>query len=189
MDSSQSTPESPPLPPLSQLWRATAVALVAAAAILATIVLPAEYGIDPTGAGAALGLLRVSEASSARVTTDSEAASREPAPFRTDETTITLYPGEGVEIKASMRRGERFVFTWTTDGDVVDFDMHGEAFNATDNYTSYWKDEDQPSASGSFEAPFDGLHGWFWQNLGPEPVAITLTTSGFYNELVKLVPP
>jgi len=90
-----------------------------------------------------------------------------------------LESGEGVEIKASMRRGGRFVFTWTTDGDVVDFDMHGEAFNATDDYTSYWKEEAQSSASRSLEAPFDGLHGWFWQNLGPDPATIRVTTSGF----------
>ncbi|WP_246047586.1 hypothetical protein [Hankyongella ginsenosidimutans] len=44
------------LPTSAQLLRSTVIAIVAAAAILVTIVLPAEYAIDPTGVGRALGL-------------------------------------------------------------------------------------------------------------------------------------
>ena len=39
-----------------QLLKATALALATAGAILLTTVLPAEYGIDSTGLGTALGL-------------------------------------------------------------------------------------------------------------------------------------
>ena len=39
------------LPTSAQLLRSTAIAIVAAAGILVTIVLPAEYAIDPTGIG------------------------------------------------------------------------------------------------------------------------------------------
>lgn len=38
----------PELPSRGQLWRATAVAVMAASVLLVTVVLPAEYGIDPT---------------------------------------------------------------------------------------------------------------------------------------------
>ena len=48
-------------PTTAQLLRSTLIALAAAAMILVTIVLPAEYGIDPTGVGSALGLKRVGE--------------------------------------------------------------------------------------------------------------------------------
>jgi hypothetical protein len=44
------------LPSTARLVRATLVSLVVAAVILVTTVLPAEYGIDPTGIGARLGL-------------------------------------------------------------------------------------------------------------------------------------
>lgn len=44
------------LPSTAQLVRSTIIALIAAIAILVTIVLPAEYAVDPTGAGRALGL-------------------------------------------------------------------------------------------------------------------------------------
>lgn len=184
--------DGPELPSLGQLWRATAAAVLVATVLLVTIVLPAEYGIDPTGVGAKVGLLRVAEAGSPSPlvpTGQPDLVSRQPAPYRTDTMSLTLASGEGREIKATMRQGERFVFSWATDGDVVDFEMHGEAVNADpDEYTSYWKDEDQKSANGSFEAPFDGRHGWFWQNLGPQPVTITLTTSGYYEEIALLAP-
>ena len=56
--------EIPPraeLPSTRQLIRSTVAALVAAIAILVAIVLPAEYALDPTGIGRALGLAEMGE--------------------------------------------------------------------------------------------------------------------------------
>ena len=44
------------LPSSKQLIRSTVIAGASAVAILVTVVLPAEYGIDPTGLGRAIGL-------------------------------------------------------------------------------------------------------------------------------------
>ncbi|MFG1204545.1 transmembrane anchor protein [Xanthobacter aminoxidans] len=49
------------LPTSAQLLRSTFMAIVAAAAILVSIVLPAEYAIDPTGIGRMLGLAEMGE--------------------------------------------------------------------------------------------------------------------------------
>ncbi len=49
-------PSRAELPSTAQLVKSTVIAAVAAAAILVTIVLPAEYAIDPTGIGRALQL-------------------------------------------------------------------------------------------------------------------------------------
>lgn len=49
------------LPTSAQLLRSTAIAIVAAAGILVTIVLPAEYAIDPTGVGRMLRLTEMGE--------------------------------------------------------------------------------------------------------------------------------
>lgn len=49
------------LPSARRLLRSTLLALIAAIAILVTIVLPAEYGIDPTGIGRVLGLAEMGE--------------------------------------------------------------------------------------------------------------------------------
>lgn len=54
-------PSRSELPSSAKLLRSTALAIVTAGAILITIVLPSEYGIDPTGAGGALGLTEMGE--------------------------------------------------------------------------------------------------------------------------------
>ncbi|MBB3019468.1 hypothetical protein FHR70_002533 [Microvirga lupini] len=54
-------PSRAELPSSAQLLRSTAIAAGVAAALLVTVVLPAEYGIDPTGVGRALGLAEMGE--------------------------------------------------------------------------------------------------------------------------------
>ncbi|MGL5447754.1 MAG: transmembrane anchor protein [Rhabdaerophilum sp.] len=49
------------LPSTAQLIKSTILALIAAAVILVTIVLPAEHAIDPTGVGRALKLTQMGE--------------------------------------------------------------------------------------------------------------------------------
>ena len=49
------------LPSSGQLLRSTIIAAGIAAALLVTVVLPSEYGIDPTGAGRALGLTEMGQ--------------------------------------------------------------------------------------------------------------------------------
>lgn len=49
------------LPSPAQLLRSTILAAVSAAAILVAVVLPSEYGIDPTGAGRLLGLTEMGD--------------------------------------------------------------------------------------------------------------------------------
>ena len=49
------------LPSTAQLIKSTVLALIAAAVILVTIVLPAEHAIDPTGIGRALKLTQMGE--------------------------------------------------------------------------------------------------------------------------------
>ena len=63
------------LPSSRQLIRSTAIAVVIAGVLLTTAVLPAEYGIDPTGIGNALGLKKMGEI---KTTLAKEAASEAP---------------------------------------------------------------------------------------------------------------
>ena len=185
--------------------KATGLALLTAGVILITTVLPAEHGIDPTGIGKMLGLSKLSGGSSGSVaplpaTSDATLpaspapeASRTPTPaatvkksaitYRSEEMELTLQPDEGAEIKTAMREGEQFVFVWSAPGGKLDFDMHGERPNAGDQFTSYWKGQQQARAQGTFVAPFDGSHGWYWHNRGTQPVTIKLTVSGFFDKL------
>lgn len=49
------------LPTTRQLVRSTVIALVVAVALLVTVVMPAEYAIDPTGVGRVLGMTQMGE--------------------------------------------------------------------------------------------------------------------------------
>src|SRR5829696_7892760 len=102
------------------LLRSTIIAAVTAAILLVTVVLPAEYGFDPTRIGGILGLTEMGrikmalaqEAGSAHAGAtaaapeDVTAAGAEDAsgktPPRSDQTTITLRPDEGREVKLIM---------------------------------------------------------------------------------------
>lgn len=183
-------------PSSAQLVRATLGAAFAAAVLLVTVVLPAEYGIDPTGIGPMLGLYRPPADSAADAPTNPDGTTApgttaattlftSPAPYRTDEMSITLAPGEGAEIKAEMAAGERLVYSWTATGQGVDVDMHGEAAGGQGGDRSYQTGEFQTSGHGAFEAPMAGNHGWFWQNLNDDPVTVTVKTAGFYRRLFR----
>jgi hypothetical protein len=196
------------LPSGRQLVKLTGLAVAIAAIILLTMVLPAEYGIDPTGIGRRLGLASLSAAPEAKPAAAPRAAAeaavapeltlslpkapgldtvwRAPRPYRSDELSLTLRPNEGAEIKASMEQGERFVFSWVAEGGAVNFDMHGERLGAkNDDFTSFWKGRNASSGHGEFQAPFPGTHGWYWRNRGAQPVTIKVKTSGFYEKLFK----
>src|SRR5436190_6478062 len=69
------------LPSKKKIAAATAVALLVAGLLLVTVVLPAEYGIDPLGTGAALRL------------TDLANATKKPAPASpADSESVTIAP-------------------------------------------------------------------------------------------------
>ena len=72
-------PNRAELPSNQKLLRSTGIAIVTAAALLVAVILPAEYGIDPTGIGRGLGLtamgqIKVSLAADAKADADQLAA-------------------------------------------------------------------------------------------------------------------
>ncbi len=177
--------------------RFTAAAL--AAVLLVTVVLPAEYGLDPTGIGRALGLDRApapgetgadDAAGGAVAVTGLPGAGagvrlKSPAPYRSDEMSITLDAGEGAEIKAQMKRRR-------ADGLLMDVERrrrrrgHARRGGRQERRRPELLDgRIRGIGHGAFEAPMAGNHGWFWQNLNDEPVTITVKTSGFYRRLFR----
>lgn len=171
------------LPSVQGLIRASIGALVLVLVLGVTIVLPAERGIDPTGVGGWLGLTQMGQLKDRPAE-----GSPEPAEyaFHTDELTVTLGGREGLEVKATMRKGDELVYSWQTDGGSVFFDFHGEPTGAPkDVFTSYEKGQAK-EFEGAFEAPFDGVHGWYWKNLRSRPTTVRLKTSGVYSTLAPL---
>jgi hypothetical protein len=197
------------LPTPQELSRATIVAGVVASVLLVTAVLPAEAGVDPTGVGRWLGLTTLGElkreggtpvpvtggappvAAPGAVAAGAPVDASAPAPtayaLRTDELTLTLKPKEGAEIKAVMRSGDQLVYAWTADKGELFFDFHGEPKGAPpDVFTSFEKGS-TTSAEGDFEAPFEGVHGWYWENRTAEVVTVKLQTSGVYEKIARRI--
>jgi hypothetical protein len=184
------------------LTRATLGAATVAAVILTLFVLPAEWGIDPTGVGKALGLTRMAPGAEVEDTPDAATPEKAAAealviptqvkenieartPERSDEKTLTLTPHSGIEVKAHMMKGDHYIFRWTSTGPIR-MDMHGEPSRGPAGaFSTYWKQKDLTEAQGSFTAPFDGTHGFYWRNGGETPVTVTLKTTGFYKDLFE----
>lgn len=192
---SSGAPSPDDLPTTRQLNRATLLAAGAAALILVTTVLPAEYGIDPTGIGGSLGLTAIGltkEAASAGAMPETAAPAADlpestTLPDGSTQLRIVLLPYQGREAKARMKAGQSYTWRWSTDGAKVEYEQHGDPENAVseDDYTSYDKGE-SAGASGTFRAGFTGRHGWYWKNNGNKPVVITATAKGEFEYFAPL---
>lgn len=104
------------------------------------------------------------------------------------EMSITLSPNQGAEVKLEMKQGAKVNYLWTTNGGVVNYDTHGDPYNAPrDFYHGYGKGRATPEDSGVLEAAFDGKHGWFWRNRSSKPVTVTLRTQGDYISIKRVI--
>lgn len=177
------------LPSKRKLAQASGIALLVATGVLVTVVLPAEYGVDPLGTGATLGLVALSTASApeaveapagvALVPVQDGAVSHYPAAFNFDSRQFVLGPYEFVEYKYHLQRGASMFFSWTTSSDVV-HDFHGDPDGAQSGSSQSFDKQPRRRADGGFTAPFSGIHGWFWENPGGETITVKVTTAGFY---------
>jgi hypothetical protein len=214
MVSKSYTPTEKELPSTNQLIKSTILAAATAGVLLVTVVMPAEYGIDPTGIGNLIGLKKMGEI---RVSLEKEvadqaqnvAASNElqqeavnpavpstpqavatPQPVGNAANTlnhemqVTLAPDEGAEIKVEMIKGNKVQYAWSTDSGKANFDVHADSQALGIDYHQYGKGSSQ-AEQGTIEAAFDGSHGWFWRNRTSEPIVITLKTEGEYTEISR----
>jgi hypothetical protein len=177
-------------PSRGRLLGATGAALVVAAIVVVTAVLPAEYGVDPLGTGRALGLLGLYSAASADPAPPppekKTGATSPPRVYKTESTEFTLGSSQGFEYKYRLEKGAGMVYAWKATGRVK-YEFHGQPDDYTLKVQSYEKQE-RDYAAGSLAAPFDGIHGWYWENAGAEDITITLTTSGFYTSADEMRP-
>ena len=199
-------------PPSGKRLALSALLAAAAAAVaLVAFVLPAEYGIDPLGVGRALGLTALSESApvrtfeivdvvggNERVTEVTIPDYGEPVPLpnpavhqahespaRTETLEIVIPPEQETEVKLVLRTAQAALYSWTTDRGTVYSDFHGHTPDAGPNFfVRYIEHQEASGGHGSLVAPFDGEHGWYWLNYNDFPVTITLTVSGFFDDIV-----
>jgi len=208
--------DSQAAPSSGNLLKGALVALVAAVVVTVLFVLPAEYGVDPTGVGAKLGLLELAEetepAESGGNTVvegtwpaiPEEFDFYEPdilgdpysrtqaAKFKSDSLTIELDVGEQTEYKAIMQQGDAMVYSWKlAKVATVYTDLHADPGENAEGYPEMYyiryAESETAQSSGSLVAPFSGNHGWYWLNIEEEPITITLEVHGYYDRVEELM--
>jgi hypothetical protein len=161
------------------LVKASLSAIVIAAIALVTIILPAEYNIDPTGIGNKLGLTALAQAANSNSAAISPIIDKEGTEeFQTIE--VTVPAGRGIEYKFFMKQHEKMTYEWLTDAEPLYFDLHGEPQGDTTGYFESYTIATASAMKGSFTTPFTGSHGWYWKNKSNKPVAIQLMVKGQY---------
>lgn len=196
-------------PTAKKLLTSVITAIVGAALLLVLFVLPAEYGIDPTGVGKALGLTQLQSGTrtiqivdvigdNANIREVEIPDAGEPVPLpnpaivqdeaaapQTRSLQITLAAGERTEVKAVLDESKVIVFSWVVEGGPIYVDFHGHNPEFGDDFWVRYKEQaDATGSHGSLVAPFSGEHGWFWQNHGNDPVTIQLTVTGYFVDVV-----
>ena len=196
-------PDPALLPTPKQLRRSTIAAVIGAAFIGVGVYLPAEYGIDPTGMGNALGLTEMGKIKQqlAREAAEDQlihggdqslnlmndifglfvgAAHAQDA--WTDTVTFTLAPDAFTEVKMVMAAGDIVEYSWVAEGGRINFDLHA---HGNDQSVDYDRGRGATDGQGSIKAPFPGEHGWFWRNRDKTDVTITLQLRGNYAEIIE----
>lgn len=174
-------------PPPHSLGKATALAVVVAAVVLVTTVLPAEYGIDPLGTGRALGLTGIAGGDGTppvTVVPKTASAGGPVAPqtqgYKIDAIEFLLIPGGTVEYKYHLDKDATMIYSWVAD-DTVAFDFHTVPDGKGNDASESFEAGNTREGHGTYTAPYPGIHGWYWQNRTTQSVKVKLTTAGFYS--------
>ena len=177
----------------------TAGALVVASAIVFGAILPAEFNWDPLGLGMTTGLSRLWAPREVALDTTMAAvplAREYRSGFRSDTIEIPLRRegdptrGDELEYKVRMSKDATLIYEWSVsdipNAEEFYYDFHGHTLtNEKEMTVATYKQATATSANGALTAPFDGVHGWFFQNQSVKPVVVRVKISGFY----ELIPP
>lgn len=174
-----------PRPTASQLGLQVLGAAVLGTVLTLTVILPSEYGLDPTGFGALTGLNKLSQPPEVivetRFTAPPEIARMEQAPMREDviEVPIGAFGRTlgATEYKVTLEEGQTLVYSWKATAPIL-FEFHGHT-TPTDGSPAEVMEYGKGTAtegSGSLTAPLSGIHGWYFAN----PTFEDVTLAGFY---------
>jgi hypothetical protein len=209
------TPKVDELPTSRQLLRSTLLAMAIAALLLVTVVLPAEYGVDPTGVGGALGLAevgRIKQSLAAEIVAEQAAVQEATTPAMKTVSQATPEeplgrPAEGDasgstseiradEIRLTLQPDEGAEVKVTLrEGEAVEYEWssNGGKLNFDTHADSKelaikyhgYGKGSSEKAEGELVAAFDGNHGWFWRNRTAEALELKVELEGPYTDIVR----
>ncbi|RTR38009.1 hypothetical protein EKG38_15710 [Shewanella canadensis] len=105
---------------------------------------------------------------------------RQTAGVRSDTVKIDIPAGKGLEYKLLMDEFVHLEYEWSTEGEALYFDFHGEPKGDTTGYFESFSITTSDKMKGSLTTPFAGSHGWYWKNKTNSPITVTLSTKGDY---------
>lgn len=187
------------------------IGAVTGGALLIVAVLPAEYGIDPTGLGKKFGLTALAAPTVTIAQFEGDLSFNvgdydptaelidesvqglihvEDAPFHNEVIDIQIEDYGEVEYKFVMPADTTFVYSWQVldaQGDGVYYDFHGhpsseDAVNFPEDFEMAYARGEGLTQSGSFTAPFAGYHGFYFMNIEEGPITVRLNISGYWDE-------
>ena len=178
--------------PKDKLIRNTGIAALIAIVLLLTIILPAEYDIDPTGVGSVLGIRGLShQAAVENVNAEIEESAMAAAsplhinhqpPLKFVDVDLVLEPyGQG-EFKLKMQANARLSYLWHSGTDLVYADLHGHTLVVGEDgeeeiVVRYLETQEGTGEAGQCDTPFGGDQGWYVLNLETRPINIRVQIS------------
>ena len=103
--------------------------------------------------------------------------------LKEDTLSVSIPAGKGLEYKFKMLKYGSVKYEWTTDRGIVYIDFHGEVKQAHppknvfyESYTLAYSN----NMAGTFTAPFEGKHGWYFRNESDQDIVVTLRLKGQY---------
>ncbi len=102
---------------------------------------------------------------------------------RQDSVIVKVAAGKGIEYKVKVLKYGSLKYDWTTDEGILYSDFHGDVKEATppkeEFYVSYTVAYSN-NVAGTFLAPYEGRHGWYFKNRSDRDITVVLRLNGQY---------
>lgn len=112
-----------------------------------------------------------------------------PGGYRTDVIDVPIQSHSHPEFYVRMKTDDTMVYSWEvlniSDAQLFYTDFHAHAVpepGLPGDMISYQRSTGS-TASGSLIAPWQGIHGWYWENKTEALVTVRLRMAGFYELL------
>ena len=109
---------------------------------------------------------------------------------RKDSTKITIPAGKGLEYKIKVLKHGQVKYAWHTNDGVLFVDFHGDVKTEMKDVKYYesFAVANSNNMAGSFIAPYEGKHGWYFKNKTDKDIEVSISMDGEY-ALLKMICP
>lgn len=110
------------------------------------------------------------------------------AEYREGEYDILVLANADLEYKLGMLARDAITYRWTVEMDEperLQVEFHGHTHRVGDEpgTVMFYKVHQEGEEQGALVAPFEGIHGWWFDNQTNEDITIKLKVAGYYEEL------